>query len=391
MMGISEPSRVWKGAPARPTISFVAMWNAADRNVESGYPFSMREQLAKRFNVVDLFPLDFSADRLWMPVRGAYKAFGKYYHPMREPVVLKYMAGRIEKHLKAVQPDAVFAPSSIPMSLVDTSLPRIFVTDQLFCDFVQTYIHAPAQRFVRLGNSQETRALSSAALASFPSEWAAESAVSRYGASRSKVAVIPWGANLPSIPAQEDVETAIAGRSLQTCHLVFIGRDWKRKCGDMLVKTVEELNKRGLPTRATIIGAEPAGLSPEQFEIHPYLDKGNPSHFAILSKIMLGAHFFFLPSRAEAYGQAFCEAAAFGLPSIGSTMGGIPTIVQEGATGFVRPPETSAGEFAALIQSAMSGGESYRRMARQARADYLDRLNWDSFGARLGDAITAVL
>lgn len=375
----------------KPTLSFVAMWNAADRNIESGYPFSMREQLGKRFDVVDLFPLDFSADRFWMPVRAAYKAAGKYYHPMREPVVLKYLAHRVEKHLKATRPAAVFAPSSIPLSMVETEVPRVFVTDQLFCDFVQTYIHAPAERFVRLGHSQEKQALSSAALASFPSEWAAQSAVSRYEASQGKVRVIPWGANLPSIPAQEDVKAAIAARSMQTCHLVFIGRDWKRKCGDMLVKTVAELNKRGLATRATIIGADPAGLSPEQFDIHPYLDKGKPEHFALLSKIMLGAHFFFLPSRAEAYGQAFCEAAAFGLPSIGSTMGGIPTIVRDGATGFVRPPETSAGQFASLIQETLSDSQGYRRMAMQAREDYLQRLNWDSFGTALSDAITAVL
>lgn len=378
-------------AGVKPTLSFVAMWNAADRNVESGYPFSMRQQLAKRFHVVDLFPLDFSADRLWMPVRGAYKAMGRYYHPMREPVVLKYMAGRIEKHLKTVRPQAVFAPSSIPLSMVDTNIPRVFVTDQLFCDFVQTYIHRPAQRFVRLGNDQENRALSCAALASFPSQWAAQSAMSRYGAAETKLRIIPWGANLPSIPAQADVKTAIDGRAMNHCHLVFIGRDWKRKCGDMLVETVAELNRGGLRARATIIGADPAGLSPEHFDIHPYLDKGKPEDFALLSKIMLGAHFFFLPSRAEAYGQAFCEAAAFGLPSIGSTMGGIPTIVQDGATGFVRPPETSGAQFAALIQKTMSDEAYYRRLCLQARQDYLERLNWDSFGAQLGDAITALL
>src|SRR5258708_23554604 len=110
------------------------------------------------------------------------------------------------------------------------------------------------------------------------------------------------------------------------------------KGGDLLVKTVDELNKTGLPSRATIIGCQPEGLSPEQFDIYPFLDKSRPEHFAILSKIMRDAHFFFLPSRAEAYGQAFCEAAAFGVPSIGSAVGGIPTIIQDGATGFVRPP-----------------------------------------------------
>jgi len=378
----------------KPTLSYISMWNAADRNAESGYAFSMREQLRKRFHVVDLFPLDFSEDRLWAPVRAAYKAAGKYYHPMREPMVLKYLAGRIEKHLRAVRPQAVFAPSSVPLSLVDSAVPRIFTTDQLFCDFVQTPytgIRRPAERFIRLGHSQEKRALSSATLVSFPSRWAADSAVSRYGASRGKISVIPWGANLPSIPSQEEVESAIAQRSLSSCHLVFIGRQWARKGGELLVGTVEELNKAGLPARATIIGCNPEGLSPQLFDIHPYLDKSRPDHFAILSSVMLGAHFLFLPSRAEAYGQAFCEAAAFGLPSIGSTVGGIPTIVRDGETGFVRPLETSAAQFAAIIQGALSDEAGYRRLARQAREDFRLRLNWDSFGGHLCDAIAAVM
>lgn len=378
----------------KPTISYVSLWNAADRNIESGYPFSMREQLRKKFHIVDLFPLDYSQDRLWMPLRAAYKAVGKYYHPMREPLVLKSLAGRVEKHLRAVKPQAVFSPSSVPLSLVDSAVPRVFTTDQLFCDFVRTSytgVREPAERFIRLGHAQEKQALSSAAMASFPSEWAAESAVSRYGANRAKIDIIPWGANLPSIPCQEDVERAVAARPMENCRLVFIGRQWMRKGGDLLVKTVEELNKCGLPTRATIIGCEPEGLSREQFDIHPYLDKGEAAHFALLSKIMLGAHFFFLPSRAEAYGQAFCEAAAFGLPSIGSAVGGIPTIIQDGATGFVRPLETSAAQFAALIREVLSDRSRYQRLAKQAREDYRQRLNWDSFGDRLSNAIMAVL
>ena len=375
----------------KPALSYISLWDAADRNKESGYPFSMRQQLSKRFTVFDLFPLDYSQDRLWLPLRAAYKAAGKYYHPMREPAVLKYLARRVEEHLRDQRPQAVFSPSSVPLSFVDSKLPRIFATDQLFGDFVETYIRAPAQRFVRLGHAQEQRALDGAALATYPSQWAGDSAVSRYGVDRKKIAVIPWGANLPCVIAQADVDAAIAGRPSGRCDLVFLGRDWMRKGGDLLVGTVEELNRRGLPTRATIIGCQPPGLSPALFDVHPYLDKGRPEHFAKLSAILFGAHFLFLPSRAEAYGQAFCEAAAFGVPSIGSTVGGIPTIIQDGETGFVRPPKTSAFQFADLVAGTLSDRVRYDRLARQAREDYRQRLNWDSFGDRLNNSIMALV
>lgn len=375
----------------RPKLLFVSLWDAANPNVESGYAYSMRRQLQKRFDVADLFPLGLPGERLFFPLRAGYKLAGRYYHPMREPAVLKALARRIERALKSIRPDAVFAPSSLPMTFVETRIPAVYATDQLFCDFIETYVRKPSARFLRLGEAQERGALATAACASFPSDMAARSAIGHYGADPAKIAVIPWGANLPRDIAEEDVAAAIAARRLDRCDLVFIGRDWRRKGGDTLVATVAELNRLGLPTHATVIGCDPPGLSPAQFTIHPFLDKRRNDHFALLASIMMKAHFFFLPSRAEAYGQAFCEAAAFGLPIIGSTAGGIPTIIREGETGFARPADTPAEQFAALIRDALAEPARYVRMAQAAREDYRQRLNWDRFGERLNDSIAALV
>lgn len=375
----------------KPKLAFVSEWNAAEPNVESGYPYSMRRQLQKRFDVIDLFPFALPGEALWLPVRAAYRMAGRYHHPMREPSLLKRLAGRIEPALRATKPQIVFAPSSLPMSFVEAPCPWFYATDQLFCDFVDTYIKRPSARFRRLGDEQETRALAHAAGATYPSDWAAASAVRHYGADPDKIAMIPWGANLPREIASEEVTDAIARRPFDSCELVFIGRDWMRKGGDTLVATVTELNRTGLPTHATIIGCEPRGLAPAHFSVYPYLNKANPVHFARLAAIMLKAHFLFLPSRAEAYGQAFCEAMAFGLPVIGSTVGGIPTIVREGETGFLKAPNRPAAEFALLVREALASPARYREMAYQARDDYGTRLNWDSFGRRLNDAISALV
>jgi glycosyltransferase involved in cell wall biosynthesis len=375
----------------RPRLLYVCLWDAADRNSESGYAYSMRAQLSKRFDVVDLFPLELPGENLFLPLRAAYKAIGRYYHPMREPGVLKSLARRIEQTLKNIRPDVVFAPSSIPLSFVETACPSVYATDQLFCDFINTYIPSPSERFQRLGNAQEARALARASRVSYPSAWAARSATEHYSADPGKLDVIPWGANLPQAIDRDGVEAAIAQRPADSCHLVFLGRDWHRKGGDILVGTVTALNELGLPTRATIIGCQPAGLPAHLFEIHPFLDKGNPEHFARLTRIMRDAHFLFLPSRAEAYGQVFCEAAAFGVPSIGSTVGGIPTIIRDAETGFVRAPETPASEFAALIRDTLADPTRYRGMARLARDDFEQRLNWDSFGERLNSLVLGAI
>jgi len=60
-----------------------------------------------------------------VPVRAAYKAAGKYYHSMREPVALKYLAGRIEKHLRA---PSLVSQADLPASIVAGTSWRVATT-----------------------------------------------------------------------------------------------------------------------------------------------------------------------------------------------------------------------------------------------------------------------
>jgi glycosyltransferase involved in cell wall biosynthesis len=375
----------------KPKLAFVSLWNAAHPNAVSGYAYSMRRQLQKRFDVVDLFPLDLPGESLWFPMRAAYRLAGRYYHPMREPAVLKRLSRRIERALRSIRPDVVFAPSSVPMSFVETRCAWAYATDQLFSDFIETYIRRPSSRFRRLGEAQEARALALATYATYPSDWAARTAVGHYGGDCGKIAVIPWGANLPQEIPEPDVAAIIARRDPSRCHLVFIGRDWRRKGGDRFVATVRELNRLGHDTHGTVIGADPPGGGGKEFTIHPFLDKGRADHFAIFANAMSRAHFLVAPSRAEAYGQALCEAMAFGVPAIACAVGGIPTIIRDGETGILMSAGAEGTDFAAQIRDILAAPDRYRRMARAARDDYRQRLNWDRFGARLNDAIAALV
>ncbi len=55
----------------KPRLMYVCLWDAADRNSESGYAYSMRAQLMKRFDVIDLFPLPLPGEKLFLPLRAA--------------------------------------------------------------------------------------------------------------------------------------------------------------------------------------------------------------------------------------------------------------------------------------------------------------------------------
>ncbi|HRQ86246.1 MAG TPA: glycosyltransferase, partial [Flavobacteriales bacterium] len=58
-----------------------------------------------------------------------------------------------------------------------------------------------------------------------------------------------------------------------------------------------------------------------------FLNKNLPADMARLEHHLRTADFLILPTRFEAYGIVFCEAAAYGLPALASRTGGVPTIV----------------------------------------------------------------
>jgi len=59
---------------------------------------------------------------------------------------------------------------------------------------------------------------------------------------------------------------------------------------------------------------------------------------------------FLLPSWQESFGLAARGAMACGVPVVCSRVGGLPEVVEEGVSGFLRPPEDSHGMAEAAIQ-----------------------------------------
>jgi glycosyltransferase involved in cell wall biosynthesis len=73
-----------------------------------------------------------------------------------------------------------------------------------------------------------------------------------------------------------------------------------------------------------------------------------------------------MPTRNEAFGLVYQEAAAAGLPAIGSRLNAIPEIIADGETGLLIPPR----DIARLVQAldALIGSAELRdRLGRNAR------------------------
>lgn len=90
-------------------------------------------------------------------------------------------------------------------------------------------------------------------------------------------------------------------------------------------------------------------------------------------RLLRQGNVFVMPSRCEptipwqeGFGIAFVEAAAFGVPAVGSRSGGIPDAVVDGETGIL-VPEESPGDLADALIFLYQNPEARRRMGAAAR------------------------
>ncbi len=88
---------------------------------------------------------------------------------------------------------------------------------------------------------------------------------------------------------------------------------------------------------------------------------------AELARWMAQALVFVLPSLSEALGRVVFEAMLAGAPVIGSRVGGIPEMVQDGMTGFLVPPGDEDA-LADRLRWMLSHPEEAKAMGQRARA-----------------------
>jgi glycosyltransferase involved in cell wall biosynthesis len=307
--------------------------------------------------------------------------FNKKYLIERETAVVKNYAEQVNRKLRDVDADVIISPGTIPIAELETNKPIVFWTDACFAGMVGFYPEFSnlCEESIRDGHNVEKAALQRCKLAIYSSEWAAQTATRFYGVDKSKVKVVPFGANIEHTMTDNEIKEMIEKRPQNKCKLLFMGVDWTRKGGDIAVKITEELNKSGLESELTVVGCQP----PINESLPPFIKvlgfiSGNERN-----NLFAESHFFILPSRAEAYGIVFCEANAFGVPCVATNVGGIPTIIKEGINGKTFPKDADIEEYCSYISNLFFNYSEYKRLALSSLNEYRTRLNWSVAGDTL--------
>ena len=231
----------------------------------------------------------------------------------------------------------------------------------------------------RHGDKIERAAMKRASASIFASDWAADSAIRDYDAEPAKVHIVPFGANFECQPAHNDVVRSIQSREFNKLRLLFIGVEWERKGGRIALDVVRKLIQLGIPAHLTVVGCEPAisAKDAQYVSVQGFIKKTVEGQKKI-NNFLSQSHFLIVPSEAECYGLVFCEASAFGVPSIARNVGGVGTIIKSDVNGRLFDYHTTAKDMVDWIISFYREPEKYHRLALLTLAEYESRLNWES-------------
>ncbi len=107
---------------------------------------------------------------------------------------------------------------------------------------------------------------------------------------------------------------------------------------------------------------------------------GSVDHRADLLREYRSADIFVFPSHFEGFPQALVEAAAVGLPCIGSHVGGIPDILDDGHAGIIVSAH-SPGEIAAALLTLLRDSDTRAAMGRALRQHAVDEYSREACAA----------
>jgi glycosyltransferase involved in cell wall biosynthesis len=307
----------------------------------------------------------------------------------------KWYSKQLEKDLLASKVDILFVPAAPQLiAYCKTDVPVIFMTDASFQQ-IQGYYDSfdnLAAYNIRQGIELDKKAFENAAHCMLASNWAKQSAINDYSIPESKITVAPLGANLDVIPSVNELKK----EKNKICQLLFLGVEWERKGGQIALDTFKILQKNGVGAHLTIIGCIPPGYiegknDVKHITVIPYINKHDKQEAKQLYTIIRNSDFLLLPTRAECAGVVFCEASAFGVPSITTNTGGVSTYVQDGINGFALAVTATAGEYANKIQELFLNDEKYLQLCISSRKKYEDELNWGAWGKSFYDIATKIL
>lgn len=198
----------------------------------------------------------------------------------------------------------------------------------------------------------------------------------------------------------EQVEGILEKYELSQPYIISVGRLIKRKGFDLVIEAFSQIDQTKFgDTKLVIVGDGPE-LDKLQGDVEGELldtsvlflpDVPNKD----LRALYAGAHLFVLAPREivndiEGFGIVYLEAAAQGVPCIGTKTGGVPEAVVDGGTGIVVKSE-NVDAICKAMERILADNEFRDALGERGRQRVLKEFSWDTRIKVIEDAISGCL
>jgi glycosyltransferase involved in cell wall biosynthesis len=367
-------------------IAFATLYDARDIRRGSGTFYHLSFELERQGQkIYYLGPLEFQYPLISKLLRTLTVRLDKRYITFLDPYVGHNTGRQVTQKLRGLDYDVLLTNDFAIAAYTQTDKLVVLYTDVMITA-EYTERNLPNSRlsnltFIGLVLSRQTirRGLARADLCIFPAKWSAQEAVS-YHRSKEKIHILPFGANLedpgPKIALQR-IRTNLIQKS--RIDLLFVGKDWERKGGDIAIQVVQILQQRGIHAHLHIVGAQPIiNLDDKYIHIYGLLDKKDHSQLQQLESLYKSCDLFIFPSSSEGYVIVVLEAAAYGLPVLAYDAMGVRDAVVDGKSGILLPMGSPPSAFADVIQTWINKPTTYETLVKGARDHYENYGNWHS-------------
>jgi glycosyltransferase involved in cell wall biosynthesis len=358
-------------------LGFACAWAPDERETWSGTPWRLRQELAKLVQVEDL------GVTLGASTRAALKAIhvrptstGLVSNWQHSPLTDRVFSRVLHGNAASIRPDAVLQVQDLARfeepyyTYQDLSYASLLGLLDAGVDL--THFPGLARRQIERRCRRQLRIYAAATGVVAMSHWLAR-CLEEAGVPSGRIHVVHPGINT------DDVMTATAvsragqrGRPQAPTTLVFVGRDFFSKGGDLVVHALGLLRDDYDPhMRLTLIGPKVWPLPDAPAAGVDYL--GSQSRSAVGHHLQR-ADLFVMPSRFEGFGIAFAEALVAGTPVVGRRAFAMPEIIEDGVNGALVDSD-DPGKLAEKIVACLEDDTMTERV-RQGRAAAAERWSW---------------
>lgn len=271
----------------------------------------------------------------------------------------------------------VGSTSSLAFLKVPNSIRIIHYTDATFESLNGYYLKNLLPFSIWESNFIESKALNRCHHIIFSSDWSMNEAREYYNL-KCDMSVIKFGSNLTD-------NIGFLKNSIEKAehNILFVGVDWQRKGGDIVLAAFQDLVSKGYRVKLTIVGCVPPYLVSNDVRVYPFLNKNDHLDLELLENIYANSDIFILPTRAECSAIVYAEAAQFGLPIITTNTGGTSNYVDDKINGFTLELSAPAETYTTRLIQLIEDRELYRRFSNASLEKYRSELNWQKCGENL--------